>query len=137
MLFPKVIEFSIEDHRLIIENIHIFQEIGFDIEDFSDNSISIQMVPVVHENFSVEELISEIVVSLKSDQEREKTYKERIAATVACHAARRAGDILDTREMEILIDKIFKDNIELRCPHGRPFMYTLGKSDLERMFKRQ
>lgn len=57
-------------------------------------------------------------------------------ALIACHSARRSGDELKVPEMAHLVKAVFESAPDLRCPHGRPFVYTLGKNELERMFKR-
>lgn len=137
LAFPRVLEFSIDEHRLIIENVESFNEIGFDIDDFSDNSITIRSVPEIARNIDAENVFREFIDSLKDDGGKEFDISKRVAAAVACHSARRAGDRLDPDEMRMLINEAIDETADLRCPHGRPYMYKIKKYDLERMFKRQ
>jgi DNA mismatch repair protein MutL len=136
LAFPKVIELSLQDHELLLENIDKFLQIGFDIEDFSDHSFIIHAVPEIAEGIDPAGLLEEFLSSVRGDSPSSNT-SETIAATVACHAAKRAGDRLMQVDMELLVSDIFSGAHAMRCPHGRPFVYKLEKADIEKMFKRQ
>lgn len=136
LAFPRVIELSIDEHALIMENIGAFSEIGFDIEDFSDTSIKISAVPVLSRDDDVAGLFAEFFESVSGGRDRDDV-RRGIAAAVSCRSAKRAGDRLSAAEMERLAEQIFSGNRQLRCPHGRPFAYRIGRDEIERMFKRQ
>ncbi len=136
LAFPRVMELSVDDHALVIENIDLFSENGFDIEDFSDNSIKISSVPVVARDADAADLVADFLESVRGEY-RVSNVRERIASTVACHAAKRAGDRLTECDMETLVSELFGKERQLVCPHGRPFVYKMEKGDIERMFKRQ
>lgn len=136
LAFPRIVELSLEDHALVMENIEIFSENGFDIEDFSDNSIKISSLPMMARDADAADLVSDFLESFRGESGG-AGIRETIAATVACHAAKRAGDSLGAADMELLALKIFETGRQLVCPHGRPFVFTMEKGDIERMFKRQ
>ena len=110
--------------------------IGFDIDEFSDNSITIRSVPEIAKSIDAEEVLCDFIESFKNETSNEFDIQKKVAATVACHSARRSGDKIDFDEMKILIDDAIINKYELRCPHGRPFIYKIEKSNFERMFKR-
>ena len=60
----------------------------------------------------------------------------RFAAGVACKMAVKAGDFLDTREMEALLGELYSVADPRSCPHGRPTMVEFSIDSLARMFKR-
>lgn len=136
LLFPKVFELSIGDYYIINENLNTFSEIGFDIETFSDNAIIIRTVPVLARNIEPESIINEFLESMHREDSGTMNVRDKVAASVACHSAKRAGDLLTVHEQQAIIDYIKQGPRELRCPHGRPFVYTLSKNELERLFKR-
>jgi len=136
LMFPVELELSIEDHHAAREGREFLLKIGFDIDDFSDKSIVIRGIPVVASNINIEELFKDLVESLKADREGGMEIDKRIAERVACHAAKRAGDQLSIKDIKSIIAEALSGNRELRCPHGRPYMYKLEKKDLERIFKR-
>ena len=135
LLFPTMLELPIDEFNIIMDNLEIFSKIGFDIDEFSDNSIIIRSVPALVKKLNEKELIKEIAETIKEERKNDLVY-DRIAALTACHSANRAGDSLSIQEMSILAEKVFSGEHELRCPHGRPFVHVITKDDLERIFKR-
>jgi len=136
LLFPKIVQLPIADYHSIAENLDVFLKIGFDIEEFSDYSIIIRGMPVDIKESGLERMFADFIESLKTDRAGFFTHRERAAASAACHAAKRAGDDLSGEDIRALLELIKAPERELRCPHGRPFVYRLSRGDLERLFKR-
>jgi DNA mismatch repair protein MutL len=55
---------------------------------------------------------------------------------VACHSAKRSHDDLTEDDIMLIIRASLSGMHDLRCPHGRPYVYRIEKKDLERIFKR-
>ncbi len=136
LVFPRVIELSMEDFGAITDSAAFLAEIGFDMDEFSENAVIIRSVPVLAAAFDIDAFFADLAESLRTGGEGDLGMRERVARRMACHSARRAGDALSGGEMELVVRKAFSGEYELRCPHGRPFVYRLGRSDMERMFKR-
>ena len=135
LMFPVMMELPVDEFHVILDNAELFSEIGFDIEEFSDNTITIRSVPALVGRLNEKEFIREVVDSIK--QERQVAGRQKvIAASAACHSAKRAGDSLSSSDISGIVDRVFSGEHELRCPHGRPFAHVIKKEDLERIFKR-
>lgn len=137
LAFPVMMELPSADYHLVLDHLGDFTAMGFDMDDFSDNTVMVRAVPVVSKDSDVKQVISGFLESLKSGGDGPAEIRDRIAASLACHAARRSGERLAPEEMRSLVDKVLRGDLEARCPHGRPFIYRISKNDLERMFKRQ
>ena len=135
LLFPVVIELSRSDYSTALEISGIFKDFGFDVDDFSDSSIVVRSVPVVSGRDETEKVVRYIIESINEDRGC-GDLKTKVASSLACHSAKRAGDSLSESDMKVLAGEVFGGKIELRCPHGRPFLHTINKSDFERIFKR-
>ena len=135
LIFPVSIELSIDEFSLVTDNIKIFNEIGFEIEEFSDYTVIVRSVPVIAGNDKIDELIKNMIDNIK-DGIKSNDLVERFYALIACHSAKRAGDSLSRSDMETLTRRVLDSDMELRCPHGRPFFFTINQNDLERIFKR-
>jgi DNA mismatch repair protein MutL len=61
---------------------------------------------------------------------------DRFFATVACHAARRAGDVLPLEELRALVAELDAIPWAPTCPHGRPVAVPLARAEIERRFGR-
>ena len=136
LLFPAMVKLSVAEYNCVIDNIMLFKDLGFDIDEFSDNTIIIRSVPELKAGFDHEKFMKEAIDEL-SQRDEVKTPIHTIAAVIACHSARRAGDVLSKEEMGLLARNVFNDNADMRCPHGRPFVHKISKSSLENIFKRK
>ena len=62
---------------------------------------------------------------------------DRVLATLACHSARRAGDHLEPREQQTILDALDAIPWAPTCPHGRPVAVAMELSEIERRFGRR
>ena len=62
-------------------------------------------------------------------------WPEHVTATLACHAAVRAGKTLTIEEMRELVRALEQATLPQTCPHGRPTMIVLAAGRLERDFR--
>ena len=135
LLFPVIIELSKSDYIIALETKELLKDFGFDVDDFSDSSIVVRSVPVVTGRDETEEAVRAIIESIGEDKNFEDLNR-KVASSLACHSSKRAGDKLSDSDMRKLVSEIFEGEMELRCPHGRPFLHNIKKSDFERIFKR-
>ena len=63
-------------------------------------------------------------------------WKEKMAVSLACHSAVRAGQTLSDEEMRELIRQLEQTSMAYTCPHGRPTVIHLSERQLEREFHR-
>ena len=57
-------------------------------------------------------------------------------ATTACRAAIKAGEVLNLKQMQILLEELMNTAFPYTCPHGRPTILKFSSEDLAKMFKR-
>ncbi len=136
LMFPAVIELSPGDYAVLMDNIEYFAGLSFEIEEFGGSTAAVRAVPELGVRFNVERFVKDAIESIKGETAPDDIRK-RIAASAACHSARRAGDRLAPGEADIICGRVFSGDVELRCPHGRPFVHMVEKDSLEKMFKRQ
>jgi DNA mismatch repair protein MutL len=55
---------------------------------------------------------------------------------MACKSAIKGGDDLSKGEIELLLKEMQEQNVVLFCPHGRPVIVRITKSEIEKWFKR-
>ncbi len=137
LMFPRVIELSMEDFHLVMDHHSAFSDMGFQIDEFADSSITVRAVPEIAKNIDGETFIREFLENVKDESGREFSITKKIAASVACHAAKRAGDRLSGDDMAALIEESMDENRDRRCPHGRPYVFSIDKNSLEKIFKRE
>ena len=136
LISPPVIRFSASEHDEIMENISFFASLGFEIDDFGDNSVIIRSAPIVSEKAAIESVFRDIipsVISVSGGKTRGEAESEALYS-IACHSAVRANKSLSFSEMQVLCADVAK--IPATCPHGRPVKITITKKEIEKMFKR-
>ncbi|MFH1387105.1 MAG: DNA mismatch repair endonuclease MutL [bacterium] len=138
LLVPETLEFNVNEAGMLKDNLDYLKKIGFDIEEFGNNSFILRAVPAVASKLSVMQFIQDIAAELgeigKSVQIEVK--QERIRKYLACHSAIKAGDKLDQTEINQLIKDLFATQNPLTCPHGRPTMVRLSEAELAKRFGR-
>jgi DNA mismatch repair protein MutL len=89
-------------------------------------------------NGSPERLLRDLLreLSRKDDRAYSDTV-DRVLATMACHSAVRAGDVLSAVEATGLLRDLDAADFEGYCPHGRPIVAVLGWLELERKVGRR
>ncbi len=134
LIFPHVLSLSVEEFDAVMEHRARLAEIGFDIDAFPDHAVVVRGVPESLEGSNLDTFFRDLVEALGEGSASD--FRKRAVQTIACHAAKRAGDALSSRDAEQLVQEALSGDHDLRCPHGRPFLYRLEKKDIERMFKR-
>ena len=71
------------------------------------------------------------------EAEERLTGPDRVAATLACRAAVRAGDSMSSEQQRALLEALERAETPQSCPHGRPTMLHLSRAALERAFGRR
>jgi len=135
LLQPITIEFSPREEETMRVNREPLAEFGFSIEPFGNRSYLIRAIPALAAGANVIEIIGALLDSLAS-RESLIPWEEKIAESLACHSAIRAGQQLRSEEMRELIKQLEQTRQPRACPHGRPTMIHLSAHQLEREFRR-
>jgi DNA mismatch repair protein MutL len=112
---------------------------GFDVEPFGPETVLVRGVPSYRGRRSRADALTGLLTEL-GDGGRPTTtegLRERRAATVACHAAIRAGDTVDPDEFRRVLTALYAlPEASYSCPHGRPIVLRFPRSRLDRWFMR-
>jgi DNA mismatch repair protein MutL len=104
---------------------------GFSLEPFGDRTYLVRSVPALLFNKDWAGVLRELLDSATGE-----SWAERVAISIACHSAVRAGQILSDDEMRELVWNLSKAGIPHTCPHGRPTMIHLSSGQIKREFGR-
>ena len=138
LLLPDVITLTHKEMDIAKENMKMFEQAGFTLEEFGENTIKLTGVPTVCIDLDTKELFLETLDEINTVARTAKQEKEeKFIATVACKAAVKANMALTKEEVEALMDKLLKLPNPFTCPHGRPTVIKMSKYDIERKFARK
>ena len=113
--------------------------LGFEVEAFGGESFSVAAVPAVLSRAKLVPLLTDLAEQLGHVETTDAAQdaENDVLATMACHAAIRAGDSVTVMEVEALFRALDSIDFKVRCPHGRPVVTTLSLAELERRVERR
>jgi len=137
LIVPFVLETNYNESNFINDNLEVLASMGFDIEEFGENSFKISSVPMLFDNIDLDKFFNNILSDINNKLliSKNDTIKEYIAKK-ACRSAVKANDKLSKNEVNELIKQINQPGQVLLCPHGRPIVVDVDKKEIEKWFKR-
>ena len=134
---PLIVSLSLEEEASLSANREFFEKAGFEIEPFGGREYSISAVPADLYGFSEEDLFLEMLDNLAAEGEKDalNIFTARLA-TMACKSAVKGNNKLSFQEADQLIDQLLTLNNPYHCPHGRPTIISMTKTEIEKKFKR-
>ncbi len=137
MLVPVTVTLSADEYSAVLENIEILEKSGYEISDFGGKTIKISSCPSELANENIAEIIAEIAAYLTVNVRTVMPEKlDWIYHSMACRAAIKAGNYTTAYEAEHFVKEILsRDDIRC-CPHGRPVLIEITRTELEKQFKR-
>ena len=137
LLVHLLLDFSEKECELILDHQDLFKNLGFDVEASGPDQLRLKEVPADIPVGEAEAIIREILESLQNMHNLTPgEIRHACLATTACRAAIKAGDILNLRQMQIILDELTQTTLPYTCPHGRPTIIKFSSLELAKMFKR-
>ncbi len=138
LLFPVVIELEGHEIELCEEHLEQITRVGLDVQLRGTDRVSIHAVPKLLQRGSPERLLRDLLSEIARTGGRAFSDAiDKALATMACHAALRAGDPLTEAEATALLEALDDADFAGYCPHGRPIVATMTFAELERKVGRR
>jgi len=134
LLEPVTFEVNPKQEEVLKSHYENLAEFGFTIEPFGERTYLVRAVPSLLYSQDWAGMLRELLDSLSG--EGKDDWAEKVAISIACHSAVRAGQVLTNDEMRELIRQLEQVAIPHTCPHGRPTMVHLSTGQLKREFGR-
>ena len=121
----------------LLNNTALLEELGFEIEEFGENTLLLRQIPMDLSPEAAAEAIETLADDLLNGRRESKdTVRDTLLHTVACKAAIKAGWKNDEKELLAVAQAVMAREDLKYCPHGRPICVSLSKKQLEKQFKR-
>ena len=136
MLVPFVLSLNGQEFAFLEKNFGALHELGFEVEEFGDASVRVTAVPADLKDVDLAAFFGEVLSSMESLRaiRLADILKDKLA-TAACKAAVKGGETLTLDEVRALLQEMDGDT-GMKCPHGRPAVVRMKKSEFEKLFKR-
>ncbi len=134
---PIIVTLSPSEKDTMEEYRSVLEKAGFTMEDFGGSEVALTTIPLELYRKEPSALFLETLneLGLKGSGAVSAAV-DRVLATMACKAAVKGGDVISMQEMDTVLDELLTLNNPYHCPHGRPTIFSMSRSELERRFKR-
>lgn len=137
MLLPETVDMPASRSSLLKENLPLFREAGWELEEFGANTFRITGVPaVLGSGLEIRNVLNSILDSLAEETKLAETEKLEKVIRAACRKSIKAGDTVSQQEMERLMEDLMKCAAPYTCPHGRPTVFKITRKELQKYFGR-
>jgi DNA mismatch repair protein MutL len=142
LLAPVEVELNVREASVLKKYLEVMMDIGFDIDEGKKIGnvarFDVRAVPADLTKIDIRQFLKEVIDDLLTSPQIKKIRdaREKIAATMACRGAVKAGDLLSCAEMEHLVEIVLSGRAKT-CPHGRPVMMALTWEEMEQSFGRR
>jgi len=138
LLFPMTLHLGPAESEAFERHRPAFEQLGFEIEGFGGHTLLIRAVPMPHPRFDPERCLRDTLAAITGDRDAGSASRhERLAATIACKAAIKAGDALSPAEMRALFIALRETTLPAHDVHGRATIVQVTLDEIERRFGRR
>lgn len=137
LMTPVVFTPAPEEGAVLLENLPLLAEFGFEAEDFGGGALIVRQVPHDIDPGQTEDALVELAGRILTTGGRvdPSAARDALLHTMACKAAIKGGQKNGALELERVACAVMSGQVKY-CPHGRPVAIELTKAMLEKHFKR-
>lgn len=138
LLFPAPVELERPQYEVITNFLDLLGSMGVVCEPFGKDTLAVRALPDHLKQEAPDLLLRNLADELLEvgATERSRIAERKMLVSLACRRAIKAGDPLNTDEMDRLIREMFDNDIPNACPHGRPIIVAIPYDEIARRFKR-
>ncbi len=134
---PIMISLSSREELLLNRYMDAFSGLGYEISSFGGREYAISAVPYDLYGLDVRALFEDILGELEAElgEKKPEMILSKLAS-MSCKAAVKGENALSFDEADALLKELLTLENPYACPHGRPTMISLSRTELDRKFKR-
>jgi DNA mismatch repair protein MutL len=139
LVSPLVVELSPDLLPVLDAHVEALRELGYDVEPFGGGATRLRAVPAILGTRDPGPALERVLRDLEEREAADWAVagtRDRLAATLACHSAVRAGQSLNLEQMSSIVRDVFRTAHPTLCPHGRPTVVRVPREELSRWFGR-
>ncbi len=111
-------------------------ELGFILNKISDTEIEIDTIPMQLKDINLKEFVADCLHDMNNLRPTLNNEIRHYLMQKACKSSVKSGMILNEMEINALLKDLDEKNPVLLCPHGRPVLTVVNRTEIEKWFKR-
>lgn len=137
LLEPVRLRLDHAEYDAIASRTELCADLGFLIEAEEPPYIIIKGIPTMLDEKDCTDLVTELAENLsRHAHDPLPEILDDMYHSMACKGAIKANEDTSEEELIFLFKEVLSDDRIKYCPHGRPIMFELTKSDIEKQFRR-
>ena len=137
LLLPVLLTVDPLEERIIADSEQSLRELGFVLDAAGPQTYRLTEVPADVNNEEAEAFLKDALRLIGEMRDLSPAaLRHAYLQTAACKAAVKAGDYLNNRQLQALLDELCLTDRPFSCPHGRPAMVRFSGDELAKLFKR-
>lgn len=134
---PVILTLSMPEEQAVTEHREVFEGLGYQLEPFGGREYAVTGVPAHLPKVDDAELLKEVIDTLVDNHVHAtpELLMDKVAS-MSCKAAVKGNNKLPREQMEELLRELMHLENPYHCPHGRPTMIKMTKTEMEKKFKR-
>ena len=136
MLIPMAVHLSRAEYACYEENEEALLKAGFDLSPFGDDTVKLRGVPIILGQPQAEKCLLDALDELMENPSSTPADRTSRIIQMACKHAVKGGERLPEESVKQLIRDVIDQKVTPTCPHGRPLMVQITRTELEKRFRR-
>ncbi len=135
LLVPLSLKLPPDELAILLENLSLLEDFGFQAEDFG-GSLAVRQIPFDVDEGDVESVLSALAGTLLTTGRADpQSARDHLLHSMACKAAIKGGWNTSPEELHHVAEIVMSGQVKY-CPHGRPVAVEMTKYQIEKMFRR-
>ena len=126
LMIPIAFEVARDVDDFLLEHSAWYGDYGLELSRTGDLQWELATLPALWKSIE-----KDVVAFIRSQAGNSEELDKKLYATIACHAAIKDGDSIDSYSAEALVQKVLAMENPV-CPHGRTFVVEITKESLWR-----
>ena len=136
LLFPLLVSVTRREQQVLEENRESLERIGFSVEPFGEAEVSVHSVPMVMGEPQTKAFLHEVLDQLAEGRAYTAEKRRSAILQTACKHAVKGGEALSEDVLRDLVTRMVEQRVTPTCPHGRPLVVSLTRTELDKKFRR-
>jgi DNA mismatch repair protein MutL len=138
LLPPRVLQVGPEALSRLMPFLAEFAQAGLDVEAFGEDALVVRGMPDFLMDRDPRGLLEDLLARLDTQGRLDlDSFRRELNAELSCKAAIKKHHALTAGLAQGLIEELMACEVPQTCPHGRPIIKKLTRSELERSFGRK
>ena len=136
LLVPYYHQLNVQEIDYILNFTDSLASLGFELQQTGPNDICISTVPAMLSDINLKQFVQDLLHDMNNKKPKINTELDRMLMQKACKSAVKSGMTLNLTQIQELLKNLDINHPVLLCPHGRPIVTVVKRSQIEKWFKR-